>query len=226
MKNLNQRHPVLLIHGINDTGAIFYKMAPYLNSLGWSVYDISLTPNNGDVELDKLAEQVAAYVDKTFEAGEPLDVVGFSMGGLVSRYYVQRLGGISRVQRLITISSPNQGTTIAYLSRRPGCVQMRPGSAFIQELNRDVDMLKQINFTSIWTPFDLMIVPAKNSQLPVGKQVIVPVAAHAWMITDTRCIQTVVDALSEPLINSRFQPNRLLERSRDSQKLPPRESRI
>ena len=121
------------------------------------------------------------------------------MGGIVSRYYVQRLGGIERVQRFITISSPHQGTTVAHLSQLPGCRQMRPSSFLIQDLNQDVEMLEQLNFTSIWTPFDLMIVPAKSSRLPVGREVVLPVAAHAWMLKDSRCIQAVVAALSEPL---------------------------
>jgi triacylglycerol lipase len=199
MNNATQRHPVLLIHGINDTGAVFYKMAPYLTALGWQVYDLSLTPNNGNVGLDNLAEQVATYIDKTFAPGQPLDLVGYSMGGIVSRYYVQRLGGIERVKRFITISSPHQGTSAAYLSERPGCIQMRPDSAFIKDLNQDVAMLKQLNFTSIWTPFDLIIVPAWSSQLPIGREVIVPVPAHPWMLTDSRSIKSVAEALSEPL---------------------------
>jgi len=35
-------------------------------------------------------------------------------------------------------------------------------------------MLEQLNFTSIWTPFDLMIVPGNSSQMPV-EDVQVPV---------------------------------------------------
>jgi len=51
-----------------------------------------------------LGQQVANYVAATF-APKPFDLVGFSMGGIVSRYYVQRLGGIDRVQRFITLAS-------------------------------------------------------------------------------------------------------------------------
>jgi len=203
MNNATKSNPVLLIHGINDTGAVFYKMAPYLAALGRQVYDLSLTPNNGNVGLDNLAEQVAAYIDKTFAPEQPLDLVGFSMGGIVSRYYVQRLGGIERVQSFITISSPHQGTTAAYLSQRPGCIQMRPDSAFLKDLNQDVAMLNQLNFTSIWTPFDLIIVPARSSQLPVGREIMVPVPAHPWMLTDSRSIKSVVEALSDPLKEER-----------------------
>ncbi|MEA5514916.1 triacylglycerol lipase [Nodularia sp. UHCC 0506] len=194
-----QRNPVLLIHGIDDTGAVFNKMVGYLRHLGWSVYTLDLVPNNGEVGLDILAQQVADYVINIFAPEQPIDLIGFSMGGIVSRYYLQRLGGINRVQRFISISSPHHGTMVAYASQRHGCLQMRPNSEFLQDLNADVMMLGQLNFTSIWTPYDLMIVPAKSSQMPLGKEVLVPVVLHSWMLTDARSLAAVVSALSEPV---------------------------
>ncbi|WP_341525010.1 triacylglycerol lipase [Nostoc sp. UHCC 0302] len=200
MNTENQQHnPVLLVHGIEDTGAVFNRMADYLRQKSRSVYTLDLVPNNGDVGLDELAKQIVNYVTANFLPEQPLNLVGFSMGGIVSRYYIQRLGGIKRVQRLITISSPHQGTVVAYGSLRPGCVQMRPNSLFLKDLNADVAMLKQLNFTSIWTPYDLMILPAKSSQMPVGREVIVPVALHPWMLTDIRVLATVTEALAEPI---------------------------
>ncbi|MFN6484388.1 MULTISPECIES: triacylglycerol lipase [unclassified Nostoc] len=194
-----QRNPVLLIHGIDDTRAVFHKMAVDLVLQGWSVHSLNLVPNNGDVGLDELAKQVADYVTATFAPEQRLDLVGFSMGGIVSRYYVQRLGGINRVQRFITISSPHHGTVVAYGSRRPGCIQMRPDSIFLKDLNSDAVILGQLDFTSIWTPYDLMIVPANSSQMPVGREVIVPVALHPWMLTDSRSLAVVKAALTEPI---------------------------
>lgn len=199
MKSEQERNPVLLVHGINDTGKVFSTMAPNLSKLGWTVYDLDLVPNNGDKCLDNLAEQMGEYVEKTFPKEQAFDLVGFSMGGIVSRYYVQRLGGIDRVQRFITIASPHRGTLVAYGSQRPGCLQMRPDNPFLLDLNRDIAMLDRVNFTSIWTPLDLMIVPASSSQIPVGKEVQVLVPLHSWMLTDPRSIQAVVKALSEPL---------------------------
>ena len=194
-----QQNPVLLVHGINDTGAVFNKMASYLREQGLSVHTVDLVPNNGAEVLDKLAQQVANYTSTTFEAKQPFDLVGFSMGGLVSRYYIQRLGGIDRVQRFITISSPHKGTIVAYGTWLAGAVQMRPNSDFINDLNSDVEMLKQLNFTSIWTPYDLMILPAESSQLGIDKEVILPVILHPLMLTDIRALRIVAKALIAPL---------------------------
>ena len=191
-----QRNPVLLVHGIWDTGKVFHKMTTYLQEQGCDAYDLDLVPNNGDASLEELAEQVANHISANFAPDKPLDLVGFSMGGIVSRYYIQRLGGIKRIQRFISISSPHHGTQVAYLSRRPGAKQMRPHSLFLQDLNQDVSILKQIDFTSIWTPLDMMIFPANSSKMPVGKEIVIPVLLHAWMLIDPRSLAAVAKALS------------------------------
>ncbi len=194
-----QRNSVLLIHGIEDTGAVFNTMASYLRQMGWPVYTLDLVPNNATLGLDILAQQISDYVLNNFAPQQPIDLVGFSMGGIVSRYYVQKLGGFKRVQRLITISSPHHGTLMAYASQRQGCLQMRSNSQFLQDLNTDAQILDRLNFTSIWTPYDLMIVPAKSSQMPVGKEIIVRVLLHPAMLTDPKSLAAVVSALREPI---------------------------
>ncbi|MGK7900723.1 MAG: esterase/lipase family protein [Hormoscilla sp.] len=196
-----KRNRVLLIHGIDDTVVVFDTMSAYLKQRGWDVYSLDLIPCNGDCGLDLLAQQVADYVTKTFRPDEPFDLVGFSMGGIISRYYVQRLGGLSRVQRFITISSPHHGSWLGYARQNPGCQQLRPDSDFLQDLNRDAAMLARLNFTSIWTPFDLMILPANSSSMPVGKELTVPILVHSWMVRDSQSLKLVAQALMEPLRN-------------------------
>jgi triacylglycerol lipase len=159
------------------------------------VYTVDLVPNNGTEVLDKLAQQVANYIAATFAPEQPLDIVGFSMGGIVSRFYIQRLGGINRVRRFITISSPHKGTVIAYGTWLAGAVQMRPNSDFLNDLNSDVEMLKNLNFTSIWTPYDLMIIPAESSQIGIGKAITLPVLLHPLMLKDSRTLTKVANIL-------------------------------
>lgn len=190
------KNPVLLIHGLHDTIRIFQTLSPYLTQRGWSTFSFNLKPNDGSAPLEELAEQVKAYVEKTFLGPECLDVVGLSMGGLVSRYYIQRLGGSSRVQRLITLGTPHHGTWMAYLSERFGCQQMRPQSAFLQQLNQDAELLGQLQFTSIWTPFDLMIIPATSSKMPVGQASVVGVLGHNWLVKAPLGLKAIAQALA------------------------------
>lgn len=199
MNSSSDRNPVILIHGIWDTKTIFNKMSAHLTQLGWCVHSLNLTPNDGSLGLDLLAKQLADYISQTFQKEQSIDIVGYSMGGLVSRYYVQRLGGINRVQRFITISSPHRGTLTAYSLPLAGYVDMRPDSSFLQDLDRDVAMLKRINFTSMWTPFDVMILPSHSSQMPVGREVKLKVWLHRQMVTDSLSINALVEELKAPI---------------------------
>jgi triacylglycerol lipase len=193
------RNPILLVHGLMDTSFKMRQISSHLHNLGWQVLDIDLTPNNGDALLEVLAQQVADLIDKSFAPDQPIDLLGFSMGGLVSRYYLQRLGGLDRVQRFISISAPNNGTIAAYFTTRLGCKQMQPDSDFMRDLNRDVDRLKSLNFTCLWTPFDLIILPPNSSQLGFGTDLSIPVVAHPLMVVDRRILTAITTALTQPV---------------------------
>src|ERR1019366_4796641 len=104
---MNCPNTVLYVHGIDDTEALFRRMRPDLERQGRTVHCLNLEPNNGDAGLDGLARQIVPYVESGFKGEQRIDMVGFSMGGLVARYYIQRLGGIERLKRFITISSPH-----------------------------------------------------------------------------------------------------------------------
>lgn len=191
------RNPVLLVHGLDDTSAKLARLAAYLRDRGWQTHTLDLRPSDGSVGLETLAHQLHQYIGGYF-SDQPVDLVGYSMGGLVSRYYVQRLGGANRVQRLVTVASPHYGTVTAYLRPNLGAQQMRQGSSFLTALNRDLSPLTQLALTSIWTPLDLMIVPAESSRLPVGRQVQVPVPLHHWMVEAPPALMAIANALEAP----------------------------
>ena len=194
------RNPVVFVHGLFDTTAKFKILSAHLEQFGWSVYCLNLIPNDGTGCLKKLAQQVAEFIDLHFLPEQKIDLLGFSMGGLVTRYYLQRLGGIDRVQRYISISAPNKGTIDAYAQSHEGIKQMRPGSALITDLNQDwAKFQARLQTTTLWTPFDLMIVPATSSCLGFGKEISVPVWVHAWMVDDPRTLALVTQALSESM---------------------------
>ena len=189
------RRPVILVHGIADTARSMERLARHLRADGWEPHALSLTPNGGQVGLDVLAKQIDAYVERTFAPGQKIDLVGFSMGGLVGRFYVQRLGGGARVGRLITIATPHRGTRLAHLLPNSACRQMRPGSAFLRDLATDSDQLAKVGFTSIWTPLDLVILPARSSEVTGARNIKLPVALHPLMVIERRCLRAVAAAL-------------------------------
>lgn len=170
-------------------------MANWLQKCGFRPLALDLIPSDGTIGLDGLAAQIGTFANQRLSPDEPFDLVGFSMGGLVSRYYVQRLGGMARARRLITISTPHRGTYSAYALGNEGSRQMRPGSAFLKGLNRDAALLERVRFASIWTPLDLMIIPASSSRLGVGEEFRIPVLVHPWMLRSRRSLELVANLL-------------------------------
>jgi triacylglycerol lipase len=170
-------------------------MAVHLQGLGYRTFSPDLRPNTGRKGLDELAYDLKAFVDAQLAPDEPFSLVGFSMGGLVCRYFLQRLTGLDRVRRFIAISTPHHGSWFAYGIPNQGCRQMRPGSAFLKDLNQDMRALEKVRIVSIWTPFDMTIMPASSSRIPFGKEVKLPIGMHRMMISDKRTFTAVAESL-------------------------------
>jgi triacylglycerol esterase/lipase EstA (alpha/beta hydrolase family) len=195
--------PALLVHGIWNTRENFATMRTALEVAGVNpVLAIDLAPNNGSVPIATLASQVNDAAERLSRdaAVDRIDVVGFSMGALVTRYWIQRGGGRARVRRFVSISGPHAGTANAYALPFAGVREMRPGSTLLRDLSQDTDPWGAVEVHCFWTPFDLMIVPARSGVLAGARTVKrVPVAMHRWMVTDPRVIREVVALLrTEP----------------------------
>ena len=186
---------VILVHGIYDSASRMRPIHEFLSNERWDVHSISLKPNNGTVGIDKLAEQLEQFIKDKTSSGQKIDLVGFSMGGLICRYYMQRMEGLPRVEHFISVSTPQYGTIIGYLSGNIGPKQMRRGSEFIRDLNKDIDNLRSLKLTSIWTPLDLMVVPANSSHLEFGNEKKIWCLVHPWMVSNKKCLQTIKEEL-------------------------------
>jgi triacylglycerol lipase len=191
--------PVLLVHGIWDTGAKLGPLRRGLERAGLGPIEaIDLSPNDGRASILELASQVehAARHLALRESCERIDIVGFSMGALVTRTYLQRLGGKERVRRFVSISGPHHGTVLAFALPHVGTRDMRPGSRLLTELATDPDPFGDVEVHVMYTPFDLMIVPATSSRIPGARsETRLPIPLHRWMIEDPRAIQRVAELL-------------------------------
>ena len=190
---------VLLVHGIADSAASMRILQQRLARDGRRSLAINFQGGDGSVSLERMSVQLRDYVQERFPLTERFDLLDFSMGGLVCRYYVQMLGGSSRVDRLVTISTPNHGTLPAFLNRRVACKEMRPGSDFLRRLNDDWSTLREVEVSSFWTPLDLVIIPAKSSRLSIGMNKSIRVLAHPLMILQRRSLEEIANALVQPL---------------------------
>jgi triacylglycerol lipase len=192
-------NPILLVHGIDDSGNRFAQLYALLVQKGFGpVSAMNIIPPNGSIPMEVMAEQVAEAVEKLRHnnANIQVDIVAYSMGSLVTRYYLQRMGGKSLVHRFISIAGPHHGTLTAYLRDNAGCRQMRPGSTFLKNLNEDGDPWGGMEVFSFWTPLDLMIFPAVTSRLPRANNRRFCVLAHPLTVSDPRLMDAVIKALT------------------------------
>mgnify|MGYP002652311906 CR=1 FL=1 len=114
------------------------------------------------IRSGSIAPPVEAIVEET--GYERIHIVAHSLGGVVARYYVTRLGGDERVHTLATLGSPHTGTLAAYLLPTSLTRQLRPGSGLMQELNQPAPGCRT-RVIAIWSDTDEAVVPAVNASL-------------------------------------------------------------
>jgi triacylglycerol lipase len=188
---------LVFVHGILDNGSIFDKMIAFFEQHGIPCYAPSLTPSDGRTGLDELANQLKRHIDSELAPDRPISIIGFSMGAMIARFYLQRLGGFKITRQFFSISAPHKGSVWSYFYPGKGTKQMRPGSPFLQELDNSVDCLQGMNIYSYWTPFDLVIIPPSSSQWEIAHNIKINALCHPCMLRNTRLIANIHDKLTE-----------------------------
>lgn len=122
----------------------------------------------------------------------PLNLVGYSMGGLVIRTACM-LAPDFAVRRAVFINSPHRGTWLAHLWPFIGVRQMRPNHPHLANLNTAPWSIPTL---TIYNRFDGIIIPASSTRLPSGGDHFpCPIPAHVWPVwskTVHRCVADFV----------------------------------
>ena len=167
------RGPVLLVPGYGGSTASLQSLEGYLASEG---RDVLVVDPVGDGTGD-LREQAAGLADAVEAARErfdaaSVDLVGYSAGGVVVRWYVANFRGIEQVRRVVTLGSPHHGTDLAALAAGvagsacpEACQQLAPDSDLLFALNRGDETPDGPAWTAIWTEDDQTVVPAVSGRL-------------------------------------------------------------
>lgn len=139
--------PVLLIYGFAQTRRVLSVLENRLRRDGYCVWSINqggLFDTFNTAGIEDLAELVAEKVARLVKRHDlpQIDIVAHSMGGLIARYYVKRLGGDRYVRSLVTLGTPHHGSPMAI----PGILtlgafsraiwQLAPMSPFIRRLKQ------------------------------------------------------------------------------------------
>jgi len=193
-----QGTPILLVHGFFCNGGFWWLLMRRLRRHGFrNLYTINLTPVFGNINL--FAEQLEARIDYVLErtGAEQVVLVGHSMGGLVSRAYVQYRGGADKVAKIVTLGTPHHGTRQAKLLHGENVQQMSRTHAWLAKLNENEDKPPPVPITSLYSFHDNVVAPHDSAHLANAKNIALPGLGHCAMAFSKRIEALLLEELAE-----------------------------
>jgi len=185
--NIKER-PIFLIHGLWNNPKLFEKLLEKIKQEEYQLYRPHLPHKFGKTSISRLARDLDNKIEELVGREIDIDIVGFSMGGLISRVWLQNHNGFLRTKRFVSIGTPHLGTYTAQMipsSFMPGIAEMKRGSSLLSQLNNDLTSLEMLECISFFTKWDLMSFPGWQARLPIGESYHLPVLTHKELITNT-----------------------------------------
>jgi triacylglycerol esterase/lipase EstA (alpha/beta hydrolase family) len=182
-------YPVVLVEGtFASMYNSFQAISPDLVNNGYCVYAFNYgqtIPGSGFFAMGDIpasAGQLATEVNRVLAStgASKVDLVGWSQGGMMPRYYIEFLNGAAKVHTLVGLAPSNHGTTLdgltALAAQYPGalsllgascpaCTEQTQGSAFIQKLNAGGDTVPGVDYTVISSRYDEVVTPYQSQFL-------------------------------------------------------------
>jgi triacylglycerol esterase/lipase EstA (alpha/beta hydrolase family) len=190
-------YPVVLVNGtFANMNNNWRAASPLLADNGYCVFAFNYggaattSDIQGTGEIAASAQQLASFVNQVLAAtgAAKVDLVGHSQGGMMPRYYINFLGGASKVDKLVALAPSNYGTTLDGLTTFAqllglsslvndgltalceACVEQEQGSSFLAELNAD-PTAATVTYTVIESTDDEVVTPYTNAFLPAAPNV-------------------------------------------------------
>lgn len=157
--------PVLLVHGYFMSRACFILLYLRMRQTGKrTIFTINLRPRTAPIE--ELAHQLSEKIEEVLvlTKSNQVDIIGHSMGGIVARYYIEQMNGAKKVNKLITLGSPHNGTKIAVFGIGANARELRSGSDFMRGLNAG-PLSGEVKYFSLWSNLDNLVLPQESSIL-------------------------------------------------------------
>lgn len=193
------QHTVVLVHGYMANKASLMPLAAFLRLRGYKQVLLFNYASSDGVEAG--ARALKAFLKQNVRGGR-IDLIGHSLGGLVSRVYLQHLGGARRVDRCITLGTPHQGTYNAYWVPTRVGRQLRPDSALLARLEATRSEAAAVRFTSVVAGSDPLVIPrvfgAHGDEAPEAR-VHVPDLGHLGMLFSPKVYRAVLSGLRAPV---------------------------
>jgi len=129
-----------------------------------------------------------------------VDIITHSMGTLSARYYVRNLGGDGKVDALVSLGGANHGTNTAFFCVDTSCVEMRPGSSFLSNLNSIDETWGAPRYATWWSDCDEVINPHSSALLNGAINTQTACITHSALHEDAGVYQQVRDMVHTPAV--------------------------
>ncbi|MEP6463495.1 MAG: alpha/beta fold hydrolase [Frankiaceae bacterium] len=193
--------PILLLHGMIGNRSSFVVLRRVLRRRGFQrVITINYQVVTQDIR--QAAQELGRSIEVLCEANghDQVHVVGHSLGGIIARYYIQRLGGDARVHTLVTLGSPHQGTRPAGLVPHAVGRQIRPDSDLILELAQAAPGCAT-RFLAFWCDLDALMIPKRAARIVHpdldARNVFVRGVGHMSLLVDGGVAHQIAAALGQ-----------------------------
>ncbi|MEY2471354.1 MAG: hypothetical protein QOK28_683 [Actinomycetota bacterium] len=194
--------PVLLVHGYGHNSSAWFMLRKALKRAGFtSIHTMNYNPLVHDIPA--IAAKLSDRVDKicALTGADKVNLVGHSLGGLVSRWYVQEMGGDRKVNTAITLASPHKGTIAAFVPGGRTAKECRPNSWVIRRLNDRV-VPTNVRWVAFYGDLDALIQPMGAGRIDVpalnARNVLIPGMGHMGMLLDGDVVNQVTEELLRP----------------------------
>lgn len=190
-----ERHPILFVHGWNSSGSVWSTMIANFKADGWTSAQLVNWSYNTSQSNATTAQQIRTKVDSILLAtgASKVDIVTHSMGGLSSRYYAKNLAGDTKIDAWVSLGGPNHGTTSAYGCVSTSCVEMRPGSTFLKNLNATDETPGAPRYATWWSACDAVIEPDNSTPLAGATNTQTACLSHSALYSDATVYGQVRD---------------------------------
>ena len=192
------KRPIFLVHGLWNNPKLFEKLIKKIKEDDYELYRPHLPHRFGKTSLKDLARALDSKIEELVGPEVEVDIVGFSMGGLISRLWLQNHNGFLRTKRFFSIGTPHFGTYTAQMipsSFMPGIADMKRGSRLLSQLNNDLTSLEKVECISFFTKWDLMTFPGWQAKLSIGESYQLPVLTHKELITNSISLDILVEKI-------------------------------
>jgi triacylglycerol lipase len=172
--------PVLLVPGYGGNVQSLEPLAEALRSAGRTAVIVDPV-GDGTGDLRTQAEHLGEVAERVRQdaGAASVDVIGYSAGGVVARLWVRDGDGGDLARRVLTLGSPQHGTSQAALGAEfsgscpTACEQLIPDSDLLRRLNAGDETPAGPLWATIRSMTDQVVTPAESAALSGALNIVV-----------------------------------------------------